>query len=118
MLNLSHKKLRAWQVSVEFVSAIYKLTQSFPKSEVYGITSQLRRAAISISSNIAEGAARSSVPERRRFYEISRSSLVEIDTQLEIAKRLKYCSSDELRVLGDQMNHTFALLSRLIKSTV
>lgn len=116
MLNLSHKKLKAWQVSVEFVSAIYKLTQNFPNSEVYGISSQLRRAAVSISSNIAEGAARSSVPERKRFYEIARSSLVEIDTQLEIALRLGYCSSADLKILGDQMNHIFALLSKLIKS--
>ncbi len=118
MLNLSHKKLNVWRMAVDFVTDIYKLSNRFPKHEMYGLISQLRRASISIPSNIAEGAARSSAKERVRFYEISRSSLVEIDTQLEIAKKLEYCKTDDLKDLGEQMNHIFALLSKLISKTI
>lgn len=90
MIELKHKELKPWKVSMSLITNIFDLTHKFPVSELYGLTSQLRNAAISIPSNIAEGAAGSSSKERRRFCEISRSSLVEIDTQLEIALRLKY----------------------------
>src|SRR6476646_4730638 len=80
MLNLSHKQLDVYQISLKLVKEVYNATKQFPKEEQYVLTSQLRRAAISVSSNIAEGAARRSKREKRRFYEISRSSLVEIDT--------------------------------------
>ncbi|MCW9706880.1 four helix bundle protein [Aliifodinibius sp. 1BSP15-2V2] len=70
-----------------------------------------------MSSNIAEGAARSSSKERRRFYEITRSSLVEIDTQLEIAERLNYLVDNKPENIGEKLNHTFAMLSNLMKST-
>ena len=115
MLNLKHKTLEVWKRAVEFVTDIYQATENFPKSELYGITNQLRRAAVSVPSNIAEGASRKSLLERKRFYEIARSSLVEIDTQLEIALRLRYCSDGALTPLGDKMNHLFAMLSNLIK---
>ena len=65
MLELSHKKLNVWKISVDFVSNIYLVTNNFPKTEIYGITSQMRRAAISVSSNIAEGASRTSRPEKK-----------------------------------------------------
>ena len=87
MLNLNHKNLDVWRASINFTTVIYNLTNNFPKSEVYGLSSQLRRAAVSVSSNIAEGAARKSKIERIRFFEMARSSLVEIDTQLEISTR-------------------------------
>ncbi|MCP5007151.1 MAG: four helix bundle protein, partial [Planctomycetes bacterium] len=90
MLTLNHKRLDVWKMGVSFVGIIYELTKDFPKSESYGITNQLRRASVSIPSNIAEGASRDSVKDRKRFYEIARSSLVEIDTQLEISKMLNY----------------------------
>lgn len=115
MLPLTHKKLKAWQLSLEFVSSIYKLTSVFPKVEIYGITNQLRRAAVSVPSNISEGAARSSVQERNRFYEIARSSLVEVDTQIEISQKLAYCKDEDLSNLEEQMNHLFAMLSNMIK---
>ena len=117
MLDLSHKKLRVWQMSVEFVTQIYNLTHKFPKEELYVLTSQIRRAAISVPSNLAEGAARRSVIEKKRFFEIARSSLVEIETQLEIAKRLNFCSERELIPLGENLNHIFASLSKLIQKT-
>jgi four helix bundle protein len=77
----------------------------------------LRRAAVSVASNIAEGASRSSAKERARFYETARSSLVESDTQLEISEGLTYCSVEDLKVIGEKMNHLFAMLSQLIKKT-
>ena len=85
MLNLGHKKLDVWKDSMNFVIVIYKFTGSFPNNELYGLISQIRRAAVSIPSNIAEGASRNSSNERRRYYQIARSSLVELDTQLEIS---------------------------------
>jgi len=117
MLKLNHKNLQAWQLSIQFVSDIYKMTQQFPQIEMYGLTSQIRRAAISVPSNIAEGASRSSVNERKRFYEIGRSSLVEVDTQLEIAKNLSYISDPEISKISQQINHIFAALSNLIRKT-
>lgn len=117
MLNLSHKKLDVWKQSISFVTGIYKLSQDFPKYELYGLTSQLRRAAVSISSNISEGASRSSAKERVRFYQVARSSLVEIDTQLVIAEKLGYCTKENLDHLSKYMNHLFAMLTGMINKT-
>jgi len=94
MLRLNHKKLDVWKNSISLVVEIYKLTGTFPKSEPYGLTNQLRGAAVSIPSSVAEGASRSSEKERKRFYEVARSSLAEIDTQLEISVRLNHCSQE------------------------
>jgi len=117
MLDLSHKKLDVWKKCIEFVTNIYKVTEGFPKEELYGLTSQIRRAVVSVASNIAEGAARSSAVERKRFFEILRSSLVEIDTQLEISLNLVYCNEEDLIHIKSQMNHIFAMLSNLISKT-
>lgn len=117
MLNLNHKKLDVWKKCIEFITNIYKATEKFPREEIYGITSQSRRAAVSVASNIAEGAARSSAAERKRFFEIARSSLVEIDTQLEISINLGYYRKEDLTQMEDQMNHIFAMLSSLITKT-
>jgi four helix bundle protein len=117
MLNLSHKNLNVWKLSMNLISEIYKLTKSYPKDELYNLTSQMRRAAVSISSNIAEGASRKSSLERKRFYEISRSSLIELDTQLEISLRLNYISESFINELGDLVNHIFAMLTKLINKT-
>ncbi|HLR26761.1 MAG TPA: four helix bundle protein [Fodinibius sp.] len=117
MIELKHKKLNVWKVSMGLTANIYTVTNTFPKSELYGLTSQLRRASVSVPSNIAEGSARSSAKERRRFYEISRSSLVEIDTQIEIALRLGYISTSDIERMEEQINHTFAMLSNLITNT-
>jgi four helix bundle protein len=114
VLRLNHKKLDVWILSINLTTKIYAITNQFPKSEVYGLTNQLRRAAVSVPSNIAEGAARKSKLERKRFFEIARSSLVEIDTQLEIAQNLKYMELDGLTELFEDMNHLFAKLSKLI----
>lgn len=87
MIKLKHKELKVWKLSIDLIAAIYDLTTSFPTHERFGLTDQIRRSAVSVASNIAEGSSRSSGKERSRFYEIARSSLVELDTQLEIAVR-------------------------------
>ena len=87
---MDHKKLDVWIKSIDLVEEIYKITHEFPKLEDYGITSQIRRSAISIPSNIAEGAGRDSTKEYIRFLNIAVGSLSELETQLIIAKRLNY----------------------------
>lgn len=115
MLDLSHKKLDVWKKSLELVSNVYKLTHSFPREEQFGLTSQIRRASVSILSNIAEGFARSSEIETKRFLEIARSPLVEVDTQIEISKTLGYISENNIKELKENSNHIFAMLTNLIK---
>ena len=116
-MNLNHKRLEVWKESIELVKIIYTMTANFPKSELFGLTSQLRRAGVSIVSNIAEGCSRKSSVERKRFFEISRSSLVEIDTQLEISLNLNYLTNEDLDNLSELLNKLFAKLSNLISKT-
>ena len=92
----SYKDLIVWQKSLDLVELIYQVSRTFPKEELYGLTNQLRRAAVSIPSNIAEGHARSSTQEFHRFLSIARGSLAEVETQLLIAQRLGYLSNDQL----------------------
>lgn len=117
MLDLRHKNLDVWKAGIELSVISYKITQGFPKEELYGLSSQIRRAAISVPSNIAEGVARSSPKERKRFYEISRSSLVELDTQFEIAQNLNYLNQVDLEEIDERVNHLFAMLSNFIANT-
>ncbi|MCK4921382.1 MAG: four helix bundle protein [Bacteroidales bacterium] len=92
----SHKDLDIWKRSIVLVTEIYKFTKEFPSDEKYGLTNQLRRAAISVPSNIAEGAARKSSKEFVQFLHIALGSLSEIDTQIIIAKNLNYLQNVEL----------------------
>jgi four helix bundle protein len=96
----SFRDLRVWQLSMELVEIIYRLTQNFPKHEIYGLTSQIQRAAVSVPSNIAEGHTREHTKEFLHHLSIAQASLAELETQLEIAVRLKYLAKDEFdRVL-------------------
>ena len=101
---------------MDFAQEIYRLTREFPREEVYGLTSQLRRAAVSIPANIAEGSARRSDLERRQFLYIARGSLSEMETLLTLSARLKYLSQqafeDSMRVCG----RLSALLNGMIKA--
>lgn len=115
MLNLSHKKLNVWKKSILLVKTIYHVTNKFPLEEKFGLTSQIRRASVSTASNIAEGAARKTQKEKMRFYEIARSSLVEIDTQIEIALVLGIMTNSEILELSNLVNEIFAMLSGLLK---
>jgi four helix bundle protein len=86
----SFRDLKVWQRSMEMAKAVYRLTQAFPKEEIYGLRSQMRRAAVSIPSNIAEGHGRLGTREYRQFLGIARGSNFELQTQLEIARSLGY----------------------------
>lgn len=116
MLQLSHKNLDVYKISLQLVKEVYDLTKTFPKEEQFVLVSQLRRAAISVCSNIAEGSARKSKLERKRFYEISRSSVVEIDTQFEIALILEYIKSNQIEKLKSNMESVFRMLSKMISN--
>jgi len=91
----THEELDVWKLSIEFVEEIYRITQKFPSDEKFGLISQLRRAAVSIPSNIAEGAARKSDKENIQFLYIALGSIAEIETQLIISTRLDYCDASE-----------------------
>jgi four helix bundle protein len=109
-----HHELVAWQVAVELVGEIYQLSASFPHTEQYGLTSQLRRAAVSVPSNIAEGPARTSKKEVLHFLSVARGSLSEIDTQLTIAKRLGLLSNDTQ--VQEKLDRVFGLIGGLMRS--
>ncbi len=116
MLNLSHKNLDVYQIALKLVKEVYTATKQFPKEEQYVLVSQMKTAAISVSSNIAEGASRISKAEKKRFYEVSRSSLVELDTQFEIAKTLDYYKDGLQKELEQHIESTFMILSKLINN--
>ncbi len=114
MLGLSHKNLEVYTMSMKLLKEVYKITKTFPKEELYVLVSQLRRAAISVCSNIGEGASRLSRKEKKRFYEISRSSLVELDTQFEISLILQYHKKEQSIELEKYSESTFKMLSKMI----
>jgi four helix bundle protein len=91
----NHKDLNVWKLSMELVSSIYRLTGTFPKEEIYGLSNQMRRAAVSVPSNIAEGAARNSKKEFLHFLHISFGSMAELETQLMIADKLGFSTEIE-----------------------
>src|SRR5204863_9194056 len=113
----SFRDLRVWQAGIELVQIVYALTSKFPRSEVYGLASQMQRAAVSVPSNIAEGHARESTKEYLQHLSIAQASLAELETQLEIAKLLNYISDanasqmiERISSLGRQL---FALRNAL-----
>ena len=112
----SYKDLVAWQKTTELVLSIYELTEKFPKQEIYGLTSQLRRAAVSVPSNIAEGQARYSKREFIHFLRNSMGSLAEIETQLVICERLKYIQAAQLAKSGKQCAEIGRIVNGLINS--
>jgi len=108
-----HRDLQVWQKSVEFVTDIYRETATFPRSEVYGLTNQVRRAAVSVPSNIAEGSGRSSKKEFAQFLCHARGSLLEVETQLEIARNLGYLSDKSASELLSKANEIGRMLNGL-----
>jgi four helix bundle protein len=109
-----YKNLIVWQKAIALVAEIYRATQLFPREEQYGLTSQIRRSAVSIPSNVAEGQARLSPNEFRRFLGIARGSLAELETQLIIAENLGYLK--ETGPLLDQLAEVGRMLSGLLAS--
>lgn len=112
----THKDLIVWQKAMNFVLAIYKATKLFPNDEVFGLTSQMRRAAVSIPSNIAEGFGRLHLREREDFLSISLGSACELETQLILSKDLGYISLDEVEQLMIDIQSIIKMLTGLIKS--
>jgi four helix bundle protein len=100
-----YKKLKIWENSIDLVVDIYDFTKSFPKEEIYGLTSQIRRSAVSIPSNIAEGCGRNSNKEMLNFLSYSNGSSAELDTQLIIANRLSFLSNENYEKIQDKLNH-------------
>ncbi len=113
-LKLAHTKLDVFITGKNLVLACYKFSKVLPPDERFNMTQQLRRAALSIQLNIAEGSSRKSAIERRRFYEISRGSLIEVDTIFDLAVALEYCKEDDLAEIGVLIITTFKMLSKMI----
>lgn len=109
----THKDLIVWQKSIDFVTDVYKLTSHFPREEIYGLTSQLRRAAVSVPSNISEGAARKTDKEYARFLVIARASAAEIETQLLIADNLGY-----LKTGANQINEDLLTILKMLTALI
>jgi four helix bundle protein len=110
----SYRDLLIWQKSMNLVTEIYKATSAFPREEIYGITSQIRRSSVSIPSNIAEGYGRSSTGDYKRFLHISLGSLYELQTQIEISNRLSYIDVDSYTKLGSASNELERMMNSLI----
>jgi len=102
-----YKDLIAWQKGLELAEMVYKVTEKFPKEEIYGLISQMRRSAVSIPSNVAEGQLRNSMKEFKQFISIALGSSGELDTQLELARRLGYISEqfhqEIVRAINEEM---------------
>ena len=113
-LQLAHTKLDVFITGKELVLNCYKISKLLPQDERFNMTQQLRRAALSFQLNIAEGSSRKSAIERRRYYEISRGSLIEVDTIPDIARELEYYKKEELAETGNLIIKNFQLLSKMI----
>ncbi|MBU1101990.1 MAG: four helix bundle protein [Bacteroidetes bacterium] len=117
MLNeRPHKKLVLWQEAMELVTLIYEVTKKFPKEEEFGLKSQLRRAAVSVPSNISEGLTRRTKVSKIHFLNIADGSMSEIDTQIEIALRLEFIDKNDYELVVNKLITTQKLLSGLSRS--
>lgn len=117
MGKFSFEKLDVWQHSKDFTVKIYKVTADFPDTEKFGLVSQLRRAAVSVSSNIAEGSSRKTGTDQGRFYTMAYSSAVEILNQLIISKDLDFLNDNIFKELRSEIEHITSMLNRLHKAT-
>lgn len=114
---VKHHNLEAWKESINLVKMVYTATSSLPREELFGLSSQIRRAAVSIPSNIAEGAARLTQKDFLRFLGIARGSLMELETQIIIASELGFIVDPAIGEIRAQLDRVFALLSGLITAT-
>ncbi|MEP0822467.1 MAG: four helix bundle protein [Ignavibacterium sp.] len=110
-----HKKLRLWQKIMDLVVAIYQSTQHFPKEEEYGLKAQLRRAAVSVPSNVSEGLSRKSKKDKLHFLNIAQASLSEIDSQLEVSDRLRFLGNPEAERAYEQLTDVEMMLNGLMR---
>lgn len=114
----AYKDLIVWQKAMDLVIVIYKITENFPKSEIFGITSQIRRSSVSVPSNIAEGKMRLSDGEFRQFLRIAYASASELETQIEISKRLNFCNLEDYKKINDLLLEILKMLNRLIHNSL
>ena len=112
----SYRELFAWQKAMDFTTEVYRVTRRFPKEELYGVTSQLRRAAISVPSNIAEGQGRQTTGEFRQFLGHARGSLLETETQILLSERLEYLDHETTENLLKQAAEVGRILNGLMNS--
>ncbi|MBS1565213.1 MAG: four helix bundle protein [Bacteroidetes bacterium] len=115
-LELAHTRLNVYHSSQDLVLECYKITRNFPNDEKFAMAQQIRRAALSVYLNISEGCSRKSQAERKRFFEIARGSVIEVDTAIEVASKLSYVSIEQLQPLGKMIINTFKMLSGLMIS--
>lgn len=111
-----YKKLIVWQKSMDLVIEIYDLTEKFPKSEIYGLVSQMRRCAVSIPSNIAEGSKRRTQKDFRQFLIISYGSGSELETQIEIVKRLPYSKNFNFQRVDNLLDEIMRMLNKMLSN--
>jgi len=111
----TYRDLNIWNTGIEIVKDIYKLTENFPKQEIYGLVIQMRRSAVSIPSNVAEGFRRYHNNEYRQYLYISLGSYAELETQITIAKELKYIQKVKENRLLEKLDHICRMISNLIK---
>jgi four helix bundle protein len=109
----SFRELEVWRVSIDLTEMVYRLTAEFPKQEMYGLTSQMRRAAVSVASNIAEGSARGTKKDFRQFVKLAEGSNSELQTQLMIARRLGFCDDTRSREAESVSIRIGMMLSKL-----
>jgi four helix bundle protein len=112
----SYRELFAWQKAMDFTAEVYRVTRRFPKEELYGVTSQLRRAAVSVPSNIAEGQGRQTTGEFRQFLGQARGSLLETETQILLSERLEYLDHETTESLLEQSAEVGRILNGLLNS--
>lgn len=112
----SYRDLLVWQKAKALAVAVYRATEYFPKHELYGLTSQIRRSAVSVASNIAEGQGRLNQVEFCHFLGMARGSLLELDTQISIAKELQYLGDNSHKLLDEEVYRVLGLLNRLLAS--
>ena len=111
----TYRDLDIWKAGIQLVKDVYKLTEQFPKQEVYGLVSQMRRAGVSIPSNVAEGFRRYHNREYKQFLYISLGSCAELETQATIARELAYISEDKETALLEKLDHISRMISNLVK---
>jgi four helix bundle protein len=109
-----YKDLIVWQKSLQLVILVYKITEKFPSSEIYGITSQIRRSAVSIPSNIAEGSKRRTQKDFSQFIAIASGSGAELETQLEISKRLNFGEKEKYNEIESLLSEVMRMLTKMI----
>jgi four helix bundle protein len=115
-LQLNHLQFDIYKATRAFVKECYAITKDFPQEEKFALVQQMRRAAMSVHLNLSEGFSRKSIAERKRFFEVSRGSLIEIDAALDASEDLGYCKKENLQNLGIYMNRCFSMLSKLISN--